>query len=501
MKKPGLVGSSRSGLRARTAFFGAHKTPDKTEDAMPARAASRKTPVAEIRALHLDFKGTPPTFKRLLRLIDLADASLYNALLVEWEDMFPWTVRRGWRSETAYSERQVERFHDKAAAHGIEIIPLVQCLGHIETALSLDEDRRLREMPFRSDGLNPLAPGARELIEAMIDDVLRLTPDVRYFHLGGDEARTLGRAPETKRYAKEHGKGALYRQHVEPILEKLAGLGIRPILWSDMMAEWPAGDVRKIAKKADLCPWGYHDHPDTFQFHSGKKYVDRFASLGVTLWGAAAYKGATADNNDLCDFDQQTRNAEGWAEVALRHGMKGLIATAWSRFSTHRTQCEPIDACLDSMVNVGFCLYSGKSPGRKRCLEILGEMGEIKRFEKCSSAMADLASARAWAWKTIQFLREQIVQETAEPKRRKSGIGTEYLMRLRRYVANAETAATAAQRAFKGLMQQPWIDCYLRDRVEPLREELAGIDARMRVLEPEQYEAARTLDRWNLDHH
>ncbi|MHC4713532.1 MAG: family 20 glycosylhydrolase [Planctomycetota bacterium] len=467
--------------------------------AAKSRRTSRK-PVVPVRGVHLDLKGTPPTFKRLLRLLDIAAAAKYNALLVEWEDMFPWTVHEGFRLHTAYTPREVTRFCGEAEEKGLEIIPLVQCLGHMETPLSVPDFAHLRELPWRSDGLNPLAPGARELVEAMIDDVLALTPNVRYFHLGGDEARTLGRADETARFVKKHGKGALYLKHVNPILAKLAAQGIRPILWSDMMHKWPVRELKRIARKADLCPWGYHDHPDTFRFHSGTKYIKRFADSGVTLWGAAAYKGGTEHNEDLCDFDQQTRNSEGWADVARRYGLVGLFATAWSRFSTHRTQCEPIDACLDSLVNVGFALTDGKSPGRDACLKVLKRLGELKRFEKCRAALADLQSARAWAWREIQTIREQIVVETAEPERRESGIATEHLVNLRRHVFGAEAASLATRKALRGLMQPYWVERYLEDRIEALREEHAVLDARVRVLEPEQYVAGLGVSHWNPRH-
>lgn len=467
---------------------------------MAAKSKKVRTPVVGIRGLHLDLKGVPPTFRRLLKLLDLAAAAKFNALLVEWEDMFPWSLHEGLRGATHYTRRQVERFRQAAAEKGLEIIPLVQCLGHMETPLSVPEFAHLRELPYRSDGLNPLAPGARELVEAMVEDVLELFPDVRYFHLGGDEARTLGRNPETAKYVKKYGKGALYRQHIEPILKKLNRRGVRPILWSDMMHAWPAGEIRKLARKADFCPWGYSGHPDTFGYHSDSKYIKRFADLGVTLWGAAAYKGATGHNEDLCDFDQQTRNAEGWAEVATRYGLVGLFATAWSRFSTDRTQNEPIDACLDSLVNVGRSFYGGKSPGRDACLKVLEKAGELKRFERCRAALADLKRAREWAWLEVQAIREQVVVETAEPRRRESGMGTEFLVNLRRHVRDAEAACAATRKALKGSVEPVWVEGFLRDRIEPLREELAALDARVRVLEPEAYEAGQGVLYWNPRH-
>ena len=166
-------------------------------------------PALDKRGVQLELKGVPPTPERLLSLLDLFAAARYNVVLVEWEDTFPWTVDERFRSPTAYTPELVKQFCDKAAELGLELIPLVQCLGHMENALSVEGYEHLREIPDFEAGLNPLAPGARELIQSMVDDVLRLMPDVTHFHLGGDEARTFGQNPETKAYVEEHGKGAL----------------------------------------------------------------------------------------------------------------------------------------------------------------------------------------------------------------------------------------------------------------------------------------------------
>ena len=54
-----------------------------------------------IRALHLDLKGLPPTADRLMALPRIAAVGGYNALLVEWEDAFPWVCDSRFRSPTA----------------------------------------------------------------------------------------------------------------------------------------------------------------------------------------------------------------------------------------------------------------------------------------------------------------------------------------------------------------------------------------------------------------
>jgi hexosaminidase len=381
----------------------------------------------------------------------------------------------------------VRKFAQEAKARRIEIIPLVQTLGHMETPLSLPEYAHLREIPYRSDCLNPLAKGAQRLVAAMIFDVLTLLPDVKRFHLGGDESWTFGKAPDTAKFVKKHGKAALYRRHIEPILHMLADRGVRPILWSDMMHDWPMAELRQFAKRVDLCPWGYRGHPDQWQFHSATKYIERFAQAGATLWGATAYKGGEGHNTDLADFAVREENAKAWAEVGARFGSVGLFATAWSRYSTHRMQDDPIDAHLDTLVHVGLILSTGRAPGREKCLEVLEELGETKRFEACRAALEKLAKARQLGWRAVQWTREQIVTSTEDPRRRGSGMTLRFLLDLRRALYEASDASQEMQKAFRGLMPPVWIDRYLSERIEPLMEEYAALDGRARVLEPEAY--------------
>src|SRR5438874_10043730 len=153
-----------------------------------------------IRGAHLDLNGLPPTPSRLLKLIDIIAAAHFNCILVDWEDSSPWSVDPRFRSETAYTVEQVEAFDHRASERGLEIIPLVQSLGHMETPLRFPEYAPLRELPDRCDGINPLAPGATDLIICMIDDVLSCSGEVRYFHLGGDEHFTFGRHPDTRAF-------------------------------------------------------------------------------------------------------------------------------------------------------------------------------------------------------------------------------------------------------------------------------------------------------------
>jgi hexosaminidase len=443
-------------------------------------------PVTPVRCLHLDLKGLPPTSERLLSLLDLLAAARYNAVLVEWEDMFPWTCDTRFRCETAYTPEDVVRFRDKAKVLGIEIIPLVQCLGHMQTPLKFPEYAHLRELPDHYDVLNPLAEGARVLVEDMIDDILALLPDVKHFHLGGDEAWTFGSHPDTKAFIEEHGKGALYMYHVEPLLDKLLARDIRPILWHDMMTEWDSASLHKIREKADLCVWGYQGHPDTVapNRHFRTENIERFKEHGIQMWAGTAYKGADGNDSELPVVENRLKNMLAWSEVAQRFDMKGVISTAWSRYNTMITQVEPIDAALDVLVLSAIVLHDGEAPERgiEACREFLKTVGEYDRFQACYESVAAFSRLKYAAWENVRRTRQNLACAILDPERREPVLYDKWAKSLAALVARMDTEAQKIQEAFSGLVPDIWISRFTGDRLEPLRheaEEIADLAAKV----------------------
>ena len=443
-----------------------------------------------VRAVHLDLKGLPPTPDRLISLLRVFHAAGYNAILVEWEDSFPWSVDARFRSPTAYSSEEIEHFCAEAKSLGIEIIPLVQCLGHMETPLREVGYEHLREVRCRRDVLNPLAKGARDLIMAMVDDVLGRISDVRYFHLGGDEAWTFGTHPDTRNYIDQHGGGeagraSLYLYHVEPILEKLKVRGIRPILWHDMMIHWPEDKVLRLAHCADLVVWGYGGHPDNTECHYNTRYIQRLRDVGMRLWGATSYKGTESQDSDLPDYAKREKNAIIWCEMARRFALEGLIATGWSRFNSESLQTEPIDAALDVLAYIGGIIHDGNSPpeGMKSCLKLLEKLGEKERFLSCKEVMHQLVEARAHAWEIIRHLHQQIVLESEVSVRRRGSAGPPQLLEsLRETLDTLSDIGKIMCQRFAGLVDLIWIQEYFDARVIPIREQYQDLGERVKMI-------------------
>jgi hexosaminidase len=455
-------------------------------DTAPVLFANDQT-LTPIRAVHLDLKGLPPTPERLLALLDLFAHLRYNAVLVEWEDMFHWTIDPRFRCETSYTPNQISAFLARAKSLNIDVIPLVQCLGHMETFLRPPEYAHLREIPHLCDVINPLHPESRALVERLVDDVLALMPDVKYFHLGGDEAWTFGTHPDTRAYIARHGKGALYLHHVQPLLDKLNAKNIRPILWHDMMIEWDDASLQKLSSSADLCVWGYGETPDETEHHYATRHIERFHTNGVKMWGATAYKGADGHNVDVPDIAKRQHNALGWADIAVRFPLRGLIATAWSRYNTNVQQCEPIDGALDALAMVAVLLHDGAPPesGLDTCLTFLTSTGEGNRLAFCKSTLERISTLRKQVWTAVQDVRERLALVQHDPRRTGSAQQSRRCAELEKTLSELDSAAATLHQALLGCVDPLWITRYLDERISPLRAEFETLRPQTLQLDPQ----------------
>ncbi|AHF94523.1 hypothetical protein OPIT5_18630 [Opitutaceae bacterium TAV5] len=443
---------------------------------------SSSSPAVPVRGVHLDLKGVPPSFPRLLELPELFRKLRFNAVLVEWEDMFPWSCDVRLRGRTAYTVAQVRRFAGRCAELGLEIIPLVQSLGHAENVLRLPGNEELREVPHRTDVFHPLDPRAPELVRRMVTDVLALLPGVRRFHLGGDEVYTLGAHPESRAFLEKHGAAALYLKQLGPVMAELAGRGIRPLLWHDEFVGWSAAELARLAPHADLVVWGYTGDPrDPATYHHRLPHVEKLHAAGCTLWAATAYKGADGPGANLPDTGRRQIATQAWVELTPRFALRGVFATGWSRYASGRIQVTPLDGALDSLVNTAVILHEGHPPagGIDDCMTWLDAAGEGEGFRRCQAALAKLTRHADKAWDWIRQLEEQAANLELEPERAESGI-EEIIFRL----FDAEIAALAAagaglEEALRGRIDAPWPRFYHEARRRPIEDAAMRLRARL----------------------
>lgn len=98
------------------------------------------------RIVHFDLKGAPFRPAYFVKLFPLLARMNATGVLIEWEDMFPYTGQLADAiNGNAYTADEVRQILQAAKDAGLDIIPLVQTFGHLEWILKLEQFANLRE--------------------------------------------------------------------------------------------------------------------------------------------------------------------------------------------------------------------------------------------------------------------------------------------------------------------------------------------------------------------
>jgi hypothetical protein len=220
---------------------------------------------------------------------------------------------------------------DYAKDHLLEVAPLVQSLGHSKTVLKAHPD--LADSPDPNYPGNALCisnPKTRKFLADIYDEVLEIYGNPKYFHIGFDEAMTIGKNP----LCKGKKPSQLVAEQVKWCNDYLKGKGVKNvIMWHDMLLEhktWkdvPANSnqpgvydaithpaVTKLPKDVIIAMWSYSN---TGTFPS----VPYFQKHGYQV---------------LCCpwFDE--KNNYDIAASAKRNNALGILGTSWT-FTTWLT--------------------------------------------------------------------------------------------------------------------------------------------------------------------
>jgi len=314
------------------------------------------------RLVHLDFKGMPPSSKRLVELPGFLASLGVTGMLVEWEDTIPFRHFPEMKRDYTYSPKTVRDFLAAARKAKLSVIPLVQTFGHLESLLVIPKYRKLRERKDDPRDLCPLHPESGEAVGRMIDDVLKLHEEfgLSHFHLGADEVWSLGTCAKCRRYVAEHDKASLFLSHMNPIIDRVNAAGVRAIIWHDMARNWPVSQLRQLAGRADLMFWGYSPDPKPLFAFVAPQDMRRAAKAGLESWGGSAYKGACGVDANRPIVANRAENNRLWHQTARQYKLRGVAMTAWSRYGTLLTCSEPIESSWDSLIVCNQALMRGR---------------------------------------------------------------------------------------------------------------------------------------------
>ncbi len=266
--------------------------------------------------LHLDLKGTIPGYARMLEFLRFFKKCGYDGIVWEYEDRLPWRSWKGnWRGGFDM------RIWEDCRTLDLEVIPLIQTLGHLEWLLKHDEYSGLRENGLISE-LCPLHPEGMGHLKRWLNEVAELHPESRFIHLGLDETWFLGSCEKCRR----HDKMQLYLNHAKELCEYVLSLNLRPMLWGDMFwREQRLSLARELPPGTVLVDWQYGGEPpyDTTLELQRSGHTVMGASAAMCSWWehAGQMQGPPGD---------RIRNVTGWKRRGDANGM-GIIHTTWGR--------------------------------------------------------------------------------------------------------------------------------------------------------------------------
>ena len=257
-----------------------------------------------------------------------------------------------------YSRSELKELDTYADTLGIELVPCIQTLGHLENALKWGDLAKYRDtasvMLVGDDGVY-------DLIDRMIASAAQ-TYKSRRIHLGMDEAMDLGLGRYLQKNGYQNGFEIIktHLDRVEKIVEKH---GLKPMIWSDMYfrlgspenmyydeaCKIPQEVIDGASKNISLVYWDYYHKNEAF-YHDYIEKHQAFAASTIFAGGMWTWVGAAVN------YPLFFKTSVPALQSCKDKGIKEVLLTAWGDNGAEAN----IQAFMPGLqVYAEFC-YTGK---------------------------------------------------------------------------------------------------------------------------------------------
>ena len=276
-------------------------------------------------------RGGVMTVEAVKGMIDAHVALGLNLMMLYTEDTYtvPEAPYLGYL-RGRYTEKELREMDDYAAESGVELVPCVQTLAHLEQFLQWDVNRDIKD----NDCVLMIdEPKTYAWIRAALTALRRCFRTNR-IHIGMDEAHGVGLGE----YYQKHGavnRFELLNRHLNRVVDICKELGFKPIMWSDMFyrlgsksndyydtdAVVPESAIAQIPDVA-LCYWDYY-HTDE-QFYAGMLEGHRKMGKEVVFAG-----GIWTWSGILPHVRKTNATMYPALRACLKAGIGTVLATSW----------------------------------------------------------------------------------------------------------------------------------------------------------------------------
>ena len=278
-------------------------------------------------------RGFVPTVSSVKKLIDRLALMGYNMMMLYTEDVIELEDRpffgymRG-----RYTKEELREIDDYAYSFGIEVIPCIECYGHMERYLIWAEAANIKDT---STVLLAREESTFEFLDQLIKTVSSCFRSKR-IHIGMDESEDMGRG----KFLTKHGyvpPFEIFNEYMTRLVEITAKYGLTPMMWSDMYFKnhsknhsyherdtvIPEETRALIPKEVELVFWYYGEttDPECEDYMIEKhKELDRNLIFATGGW---SWAGLFPENNFMMETNKHSLDA------CRRHGVREVMFTIW----------------------------------------------------------------------------------------------------------------------------------------------------------------------------
>lgn len=227
-----------------------------------------------------------------------------------------------------YSRKELRELDDYAALFGIELIPCIQTLGHLNRVLHWPA------MAHYADNDEVLLTDSEEsyvLLRRMLK-AASAPYRSRRIHIGMDEADGLGLGAHLAAHGYEDPH-AIIRRHLLRVKEITDELGLKPMIWSDMYFRLssptngyydgdPQPETAGVVPGVQLIYWDYYHHNERDYSAMLEKH-QRLTERPLFAGGIWTWAGPTPD------YDKTLATTIPALSACKMAGVPFVLATAW----------------------------------------------------------------------------------------------------------------------------------------------------------------------------
>ena len=259
----------------------------------------------------------------------------YQELYLHLEDAVHYPSLPEVARADAYPTRDFEKLIRAATRAGIQVVPIVNLLGHTQYLIKTPGLRDLNELrapdgsPLPRGQLCPLHPRTLEVADKLLRDMAPFCTAGKV-HVGLDESFHLGKHPLSRAEVKRIGLASHFSGYVHRLHTLVQPLGLRMGLWADMLALLPDA-IPQLPRGLLAYDWYYYPFPrhPRMELHNFADYdlAPALAKLGIEYWGCPMNGGFR--HEPLPVFGERLANAQSWWRRCRQTHAGGYLMTGW----------------------------------------------------------------------------------------------------------------------------------------------------------------------------